>query len=182
MSCEFTDFGIKYDNAFRVEIEKFYNDISSPEDFYRYKLVVLNILKAGHPSVSIKNDINIALPTADLSLSGIKIKYGKPVKLRILLDNEMKVYSYFYEWIKSINSMDNTLDLELKNTHENLLFCNLKLYVLKNNGLYDDKYFYYYMARPKSISSIEFATNNSEKKELYIDVEMEYNSFEFISK
>lgn len=176
MDCDITDFNLYYDNAYRVEIERLKDEIKDTNMFYKFKKVILNILQFRHPEIGIKKDIEIPLQRADYYISGQKLSFGKPLKLRILVDEGLDVYEYFLNWLFTINPMENVLDVNSDNVREDT-YCNIKLYTLKNNGGYRKKYFYYTDCYIKSVSGLDFKTTSDDKKELYIDVEFGYNKF-----
>lgn len=176
MSCEIYDFNLYYDNSYRFEIIRYNNDDTSTELYRKYKKVVMNVLQYKHPSLEVKNNLSVPFHTGDIFTHGVKLMYGKPLRVRILLDSELDIYSYFYQWFKTINPMKNITDLEIDDPQKEI-YCDLKLSLLKNNGDFRDKYFLYQNCYPKSISDLQMQTTGNEKKELFIDVDFMYNSF-----
>lgn len=173
-------FNIKYDNGFMFRINRNFINSESTEDFDRQRFVDFNVLEFSHPQLG-HQAIETNFSQAKLKLPKIRPEYGN-LTCRFLLDAEMKVYKYFYNWFKYFGNKEQIMNASNIPTKEyNLyVYSTGTLFLLNNDLSESSRRFEYINLFPLSISEIKYSTVNNEIAPISIDVTFSIDEFEFI--
>lgn len=128
-----------------------------------YKDLIAQVQEFTHPSLTASSAAQ-STPRRNVPQPGTKLQY-EPVTVRILLDNEMTIYSAIHNWmVNSVKVESDVKDITLTvyNSNERPTF-NIK----------------YLDAFPTNIGPIQFASNDQNDTILFSDVTFEYSEFTF---